>query len=35
MYITLGSGLEEIHIAPPFQGRGIGQMLIRKVLAEA
>jgi GNAT superfamily N-acetyltransferase len=27
--------LEEIHIAPRFQGRGIGQMLIRKVLAEA
>ena len=27
--------LEEIHIAPRFQGRGIGQMSIRKVLAEA
>ena len=27
--------LEEIHIAPRFQGRGIGQMFIRKVLAEA
>jgi GNAT superfamily N-acetyltransferase len=27
--------LEEIHIAPQFQGRGIGQMLIRKLLAEA
>ena len=27
--------LEEIHIAARFQGRGIGQMLIGKVLAEA
>ena len=27
--------LEEIHITPRFQGRCIGQMFIRKVLAEA
>jgi GNAT superfamily N-acetyltransferase len=27
--------LEEIHVAPGFQGRGIGEAVIRKVLAEA